>query len=390
MVREKNPAGYSPLSVSVRSRRGRPPYRSALVGCGRVGFLLERDALRPKPCTHAGGVVSHTDFNMVAGCDINPERLADFGRTFGIGPDHLYADVDEMLRREKLDLLNIATWTESHDVIVRKACRRKIPAVVCEKPMAVTWDRARRMAASARRSGVLLLINHGRRWSPEYRSVRTAVREKRYGELRHVQGCVLTSFGRSDASWHSSLEKSGGGPLLHDGTHLFDIVFFLTGLRPSWIDCRIDRRPGSAIEHHAAGRIVFRGNPAVEFCFEAGGARNYFHFEVELWFDSGRILVGNGIRRAETSVSSSRYSGFQDLAADENFTWESAIGTADHVGVSELAAWFSGGPEPENVTASAIASQEAIFAAYESAVRRRPVKFPYRSRWTHPLLVRPS
>ena len=30
---------------------------TALIGCGRIGFLLEEDPLRYKPCTHYGGAV---------------------------------------------------------------------------------------------------------------------------------------------------------------------------------------------------------------------------------------------------------------------------------------------------------------------------------------------
>lgn len=385
-----------------RETRRKKPYRAGLIGCGRVGFLLERDPLRPKPCTHAGAVAAHPDFQLVAGCDLDPARLADFGKTYGIGKNHLYPHAAEMLKKERLDLLSVATWTQSHDEIVRQACRAGVAAVICEKPMAVTCARARSMAASARRAGTLLLINHSRRWSPEYHSVRRAIRETRYGALRHVQGCVLTSFGRraetsvqpvkppgiGTSAWHAVLEKSGGGPLLHDGTHLIDIVFFLTGRDPAWVECRIERGVESAIEHHAIGRIQFEGSPDLEFCFEAGGARNYFHFEVELWFDAGRIVVGNGIRIAETSVTSLRYSGFRDLSEDPEFQWGSPAGTAEQMNMEELSRWFSSGEIPNNTSGEALVSQEAVFAAYESALRSRRIYFPYRSRVDHPLLIR--
>ncbi len=386
-------------------RRIRKPYRAALIGCGRVGFMLERDALRPRPCTHAGGVTAHPDFELAAGCDIQPERIEDFGRTYGISGGHLYRDAEELIDRESPDLLCIATWTQSHDEIVRKACRAGIPAVICEKPMAVTYARAKSMVAAARRSGTMLIINHSRRWSPEYRTIRRAVREKRYGELRHIQGCVLTSFGRrpleSDDSkrdrlkkqirepnWHAELAKSGGGPLLHDGTHLIDIVLYITGLQPAWVEGRIERSRAAPIERRAVGRMSFRGTPDLEFHFEAGGARQYFHFEVELWFDAGRITVGNGIRNAETSVNSRRYSGFEDLSVDGEFEWDRAIGTAERVEMEELSQWFSGGPAPANTAVESLDSQAAIFATYESAVRDRRIHFPYRPALAHPLMVR--
>lgn len=378
----------------MKTRRKGPPYRAALAGCGRVGFLLEQDPLRPKPCTHAGALAGHPHFQLVAGCDIQPARLEKFGETYGIGPENLYLGVDDMIQSEDLDVLSVATWTESHDGIVREACRAGIPAVVCEKPMAVTFARAREMMSVARRSGTMLIINHSRRWSPEYRSVRQAIESGRYGRLRQVQGCVLTSFGltaprgrSTGVNWHEQIEKSGGGPLLHDGTHLIDIVLYLTGWSPAWVDTRLERHPGCAVEHRITGRMGFRQDPDVEFSFEAGGAREYFHFEVELWFDAGRITVGNGICRAEGNVSSRRYSGFRDLSPDAEFPWMPAIGTAEQVSMKELSEWFSSGVKPNNRASEAILSQEAIFAAYESAVLGRRVAIPYRPATAeHPLM----
>ncbi|MBI4179034.1 Gfo/Idh/MocA family oxidoreductase [bacterium] len=373
------------------------PYRAAVVGCGRVGFLLERDALRVRPCTHAGGLAAHPDFRLVAGCDIDPGRLSDFGRTYTIAPEHLYSRVEDLLSRERPDVLSIATWTQSHDVIVRLACRAGVAAIICEKPMAVNWARARAMHSAARRAGTLLVINHGRRWTSEYRAVRQFVREKRYGELKHIQGCVLTPFSpsakRPKTDWHSQIQTAGGGPLLHDGTHLIDIVYYLTGRRPAEIEASLDRPRGSAVERRAWGRIRFRGNPPLDFCFEAGGARKYFHFEVELWFESGRVVVGNGIRTAECSSPSRRYSGFQDLTPDDAFPWPPSAGSVERVCLAEISRWLTDGGAPcpvNNHVDDALLSQESIFAAYESAVRRRPVRFPYRSRLSHPLLRRAS
>lgn len=385
--------------MSAGRRAVKKPYRAALVGCGRVGYMLDRDPLRPKPCTHAGGVAAHPDFRLVAGCDIDPARLADFGKTYGLGKSHLHPRVEDLLKTERIDLLCVATWTQSHDIIVRQACRAGVPVVICEKPMAVTCAKARAMTAAARRAGTLLLINHSRRWASDYRTVRRAIEEERYGKLRHIQGCVLTSFGMSrrtdptasaaasEPSWHAVLEKSGGGPLLHDGTHLIDIVFFLTGRRPAWIEGRIERHPSSAIEHHALGRIMFEGEEPLEFCFEAGGGRSYFHFEVELWFDEGRITIGNGIRIAERSITSRRYTGFRDLSPDPEFTWDPDCGTAEKVSMEELSRWFSRRDIPNNVSQDALLSQEAIFALYESALRSRRIFFPYRPTVPHPLLI---
>ncbi|HNW28934.1 MAG TPA: gfo/Idh/MocA family oxidoreductase, partial [Spirochaetota bacterium] len=55
----------------------------ALIGCGRIGHLLELDPLRNKPCTHFGGALS-AGLAITHACDINRERLERFGKTAGI------------------------------------------------------------------------------------------------------------------------------------------------------------------------------------------------------------------------------------------------------------------------------------------------------------------
>ena len=65
---------------------------SALIGCGRIGFMLENDPLRNKPCTHYGGAISAgIKFNYA--CDINADRLKAFSQKATIKPQFLFSDV---------------------------------------------------------------------------------------------------------------------------------------------------------------------------------------------------------------------------------------------------------------------------------------------------------
>jgi hypothetical protein len=49
-----------------------------LIGCGRIGFILENDKLRNKPCTHFGGADS-VGLKFTSACDISKDRLKEFG-----------------------------------------------------------------------------------------------------------------------------------------------------------------------------------------------------------------------------------------------------------------------------------------------------------------------
>ena len=72
--------------------RTRARCRAAIIGTGRIASLLERDPLRPKPHTHAGWYAADPRTTLVAGCDVDADRLATFGEDWAIDAAHLYAD----------------------------------------------------------------------------------------------------------------------------------------------------------------------------------------------------------------------------------------------------------------------------------------------------------
>ena len=73
-------------------------FKTGIVGCGRIGSILEEDPLRGKPCTHAGGFSALPAIHLSAGCDIDPERLKEFGKRWHV--TGLYSDYREMLEKE--------------------------------------------------------------------------------------------------------------------------------------------------------------------------------------------------------------------------------------------------------------------------------------------------
>ncbi|MGA2261352.1 MAG: hypothetical protein ABSH28_07945 [Acidobacteriota bacterium] len=80
-------------------------YRAAIIGTGRIASLLERDPLRSKPHSHAGWYRQHPAVTLVAGADIDKQRLTDFGRDWEIPDSHLFSDYRVMLERVRPDLV---------------------------------------------------------------------------------------------------------------------------------------------------------------------------------------------------------------------------------------------------------------------------------------------
>lgn len=169
-------------------------YRAAVIGCGRISR------------GHASGYQAIPRVQLVAAADPVPEALAGFGTQYGI--DHLYTDAREMLEKEKPEIVSVCTWPPHHADPTVLACESGVKAVLCEKPMAVDLADADRMLAAAKEHGVLLCINHQRRFGPRYATARKLLDEGAIGTITQITAIC-------------------GGDALTDGTHLIDLTRFL-------------------------------------------------------------------------------------------------------------------------------------------------------------------
>lgn len=282
---------------------------SALIGCGRIGFILEDDKLRRKPCTHFGGA-SAAGIKITSACDINPERLELFRRKTGIPEGSCYTDYNKLLKSECPQLVIITTWTESHAEIAIASIESGAKVVVLEKPVSGSLKLARKIADSANKKGCTVIVNHERRFDSRYIKVRDMLKKGEIGRILTVNARILTGGYRGQ-----SLPGEGGGPLLHDGTHLVDILRFFFGdfksVRGDF--SRFSRESG--FEDYATAWL--QADSGINVFLEAGGGRKYFLFEVDIWGTEGRIIIGNGYNRLYKNEVSQYYSGFRDLNEKE-------------------------------------------------------------------------
>ena len=46
-------------------------YKAAIIGTGRIGYLLQKDGKREQPASHSSALFKNNRINLIAGCDIN-------------------------------------------------------------------------------------------------------------------------------------------------------------------------------------------------------------------------------------------------------------------------------------------------------------------------------
>jgi predicted dehydrogenase len=278
----------------------------SLIGCGRIGFLLENDRLRNKPCTHFGGAVS-AKLKITSACDLNAVRLKEFGRTAGIEDESLFTDYKLLLKNKKPQMVIIATWTDTHALIALEAIKHGAELIILEKPAASSLPLIKKIIDEVDKSGCRIIVNHERRFDGRYNKVKEMITNGAIGGIKTVNARMLTGPYRG-----KSFIEEGGGPLLHDGTHLVDIIRFFFGdiITVQGEFTRFSRSSG----FEDSSSAWLQSTDGVNIFLEAGGGRKYFQFELEIWGTDGKIVIGNGYNRLFLKKKSVLYTGFNDIS----------------------------------------------------------------------------
>jgi predicted dehydrogenase len=277
---------------------------AALIGCGRIGFLLENDPLRYKPCTHYGGALS-ARIKINYACDINTERLQKFALTAKIPDANLYTEYIKLIVEQRPQLVIIATWTNSHAAIGTCAAQNGVRTIICEKPIASDLKDAGILLEKCKKNDVKLIINHERRYDARYLTLKKILDSGKLGEVKNVYALVLTSGKSGNIN-----TESGGGMLLHDGTHMIDIIRYLFG-EILCVSGKLQREKNKFEDRASAWLETASG---IDVFLEAGGSRKYFTFELQIFGTDGKIIIGNGYQHLFLSAKSKYYTGFRDLS----------------------------------------------------------------------------
>ncbi|MHC5034915.1 MAG: Gfo/Idh/MocA family protein, partial [Planctomycetota bacterium] len=198
--------------------------RIGIVGTGSMANTHARELGKIKGC------------RLVAACDVIRERAEAFAKTYGI--PEVYDDADEMLASAPLDAISNVTPDAFHAPISLAAIA-KGKHVLCEKPLAVTFPDARKMAQAAKRKGVINMVNLSYRNSPAIHKARELVQNGDIGRVIHFEASYLQSWlsskcwvdWRADATWLWRLSRKHGsmGVLGDIGVHVVDFASYGAG-----------------------------------------------------------------------------------------------------------------------------------------------------------------
>jgi predicted dehydrogenase len=198
--------GFVP-DVDIRCREFR-------IGCIGAGFIMADVQL----AAYADG-----GFPVVAIASRTEARAAEVARRWGI--PRVHATPRALIEDPRVEIVDMAFPPDQQPELIRHALRQPhVRAILAQKPLAMDFAEARRLADEARAAGKLLSVNQNMRFDQSMRVLRQILDRGALGEP--VIGTIEM---RAIPHWQPFLRDYGRLTLLNMSIHHLDVLRFLFG-----------------------------------------------------------------------------------------------------------------------------------------------------------------
>lgn len=294
--------------MSFYSKKYSPVYTAALVGTGRIGFSLGFDKKREQPASHTMALLGNKRIKLIAAADTNEENLTKWGHY--VKDAKVFSSSSEMYKSIPTpDIITIAVNEDSHMEECLAAIAAKPRLIILEKPVALNSVQALEIAKAAEKAGVPVMVNHERRFAEDYKKAKAYIKE--IGKLQTIRGELYSGL----RIYGKEYEKDGTYSLLHDGTHLVDIISWLLDEKLSKpIVTGIFKDDKNDVRNFSAH---FTTESCAEVTISMSGRSRFFSFGLDILGTEGRICLGNGYAKFYKRQESKLYTGFYSLSKDK-------------------------------------------------------------------------
>lgn len=190
-------------------------HRIGIIGCGGVANGK-----------HMPSIKKLEDCEMVAFCDLIPERAEKAAKEYGTPDAKVYTDYKELLADGSIDSVRVLTQNRWHAQISCDAMRAG-KHVLCEKPMAINYEEAKEMLRVQKETGRVLTIGYQHKFDADVMYTKAEAEKGTLGEIYFAKANVIRR--RGVPTWGVFTQKSeqGGGALIDIATHALDIALHI-------------------------------------------------------------------------------------------------------------------------------------------------------------------
>lgn len=344
----------------------------AIIGCGRISKW------------HVEAVAKNNDNAVLtATCDILKEKAvekADIYKGFFENADvKIYTDYKEMLDKEDIDVITIATESGFHPEIAIY-CLNKGKHVIVEKPMALSTGDADRMIEAAKKNNVKLCVSHQNRFNKPIQQLRKSIEGGRFGKL--VNGMASIRWNRNmgyyqQAPWRGTWELDGG-TLMNQCIHDIDLLQWMMGGEIE----SVYAQTGNFLRDIAAedfGAIMIRFKNGAVGIIEGSACVYPKNLEetLSIFGEKGAVVIGGlAVNRIETWRFEDGLDSEEEILKGQEGDPDTVYGHGHTPLFEDMIDAIKNNREPLISGVEGKKGMEIILAAYKSQKTGLPVKFP--------------
>ena len=342
-----------------------PPVRIAIVGLvhGHAGGFLPR------------ALASH-EIQLVGIVEPDQKLCARYARQFKLSTNLFFQNLDALLTKTNVQAVATFTSTFDHRRVVEECAPHGIH-VMMEKPLAVSMEHARAMAAAAKKGGIQLIVNYETSWYPANHAAYDLVcTEKAIGDIRKIVvhdghlGPKEIGCGPEFLNWLTDPVLNGGGAMMDFGCYGADLMTWLMqGQRPTSVFAVTQHiKPEVYPKVEDEGTIVVT-YPKAQGIIQASWNWPYNRKDMEIYCQHGYVL-------APRSDSLRVLKG--DQVEKEISVTPPALTGVNGDSIPYLAAVVRGEIQPSGLSSLAVnlVVTEILDAARESAATGRRIDLP--------------
>lgn len=191
-------------------------------------------------------------------CTRNPQRLKELARRFGVAKT--FTNYREMLADPELESVSITTMWDHHTEPALAALAAG-KHVFVEKPMASTVADCDKIVSAAQAASGHFMVGHICRFNPRYAAAKQEIAAGKIGKI------VSMYARRNLPTWVGGTVLDKIGPIIGDGVHDTDLMFWFSGSRAVTVYAQTVQ-----VGHHAhpdLGHVMYRLESGASCLLEA-------------------------------------------------------------------------------------------------------------------------
>lgn len=278
-------------------------FTAGLIGCGNIGARYDEKGPVGDVYTHAGMYTQTQGIDLKSAAEPDTDRRKAFSQFWSVPA--MYADHQQMLEQEDLDIISIATPDETHQEIILDVISIRPPKLIfTEKPVSETLEGAISIYRTAKSLNLPILVDYIRRWDENTKAVKSFLKNGGLGDIQAVTSYYVRG-------------------IRHNGCQMINLLRFLLG-------------PINAVKAFgAAGKGSFPGDPSlnIRLDFENRISANmvaldqtgygYSIFELDILGSNGRIRFSDAGQSIEyfSTAADPQFPNFMKLKKSPSDKW---------------------------------------------------------------------